>query len=154
MYKTFAEFCNRAKKLKLSNWTVDFTDTNASFKLFTSPYSIPNIHVIVDSSLQFKCAVYGWILPGDHKLYKTHFRSLGNVTISQLLCNIRSYKLCDGINELICHSISCNIDLATATNPSVSNSHLSKQFRGSKECIALIPTDITSCESCLKTPQE
>ena len=98
MYKTFADFCNRAQKLKLSNWTVDFTDTNSSFKLFSSPYAIPNIHVIVDSSLQFNCAVYGWILPDDHKLYKTHFRSLRNVTISQLLCNIRSYKLCDGIN--------------------------------------------------------
>ena len=38
VHKTFVEFCNQAHKLKLCNWTVFFTDTNASFKLFTSPY--------------------------------------------------------------------------------------------------------------------
>ena len=152
VYKTFIEFCNRTQKLKLNDWTIDVTDTTVSFKWFTSPYTIPNIHVIVDNSLQFNCAIYGWIIPDDHELYKTHFRSLRNITISQLLNSILSYKLCDGINgiestELICHSIACNMDLETITNPRNSNLHIAKQFKRSRDCIGLLRTD-TSCENC------
>ena len=50
--------------------------------------------------MQFSCIVFGWTLPNDSEIYKKYYRFVRKVTISNLLNDIQSYKLCDGVDNI------------------------------------------------------
>ena len=58
-------------------------------------------HYKVDESLSFTCAVFGWLLVDDHITYKTNKRSARNITVSQLLYEIKNLNICCGITDII-----------------------------------------------------
>lgn len=147
-YKSFKELCNRTKMLKLNNWKVDATEISLCLKFFTSPYLVPKYQVIIDENLQFTCAIFGWVLPEDHAVYKAYFRTLRNVTVSQLLLDIESYNFCDGVNgvlsdQLLCHSLP--VDLESIIDSSSQN--MAKQYKRPKNCLVICET-AGNCKNC------
>ena len=94
LYKSFTEFANRVRKLKLdtSGWHFEELPNKVTFKLLIKPYIVPQFEIIVDETLSYTRAAYGWLLPDNHELYKTYRRSVGNITISGLLS---IYKIWD-----------------------------------------------------------
>ena len=73
--------------------------------------------ITIDVSLEFTIVILGWLLPDTHSLYKCVFRSVRNVTLSELLKRITTLNLCCGLNietcseKVISHVIPCNINL-------------------------------------------
>lgn len=123
--KNFDEFCERVEKLKLYQWIATFGEEVISFKHLELLHVLPRYELTVDKELQFSCFVYGWSLPSESKLYKSHFRSVRNVTLSSLLQEVMSYTICSGLKnkegkDVIVHNVPCAIDvsqLADGTPP-------------------------------------
>ena len=93
-YKTFSELCQRIERLKsLSEW---------SYKIFPE-------RVVVKA--------FGSFLVEDHELYLKYKRSMRNITVSMLVNELKSYKLCGGVNpteitsKLFHHVVPLNQDL-------------------------------------------
>eukprot|EP00794_Sanderia_malayensis_P002689 gene2689-3111_t len=143
-YKSFKELETRVAKLKIhqKGWLINYCGNKISFKFFQKPYIIPQFEVIVDESLGFTSAVYGFLLPDDHKLYKMFRRSLQNVTILQLLDDFTNQKLCPGVDieshESINHYVPCELKFDQ------SGDHLqqAKQYSRSKECHLLTRVEV------------
>ena len=148
VYRTFSELCSKISKLKLKGWTFDQHTDKILFQMITETYLLSPIELIVDESLGFSCAVFGWLLPDDHELYKMHFRSVRNISLSNLLCELSEFKVCPGLdrsNKLLCHSVPCKINL----DDSFDHDSQSKQFYRPKECDLLVIID-QHCLHCLK----
>ena len=64
------------------------------------PFLLPELEVIVDDSLGFTVKVYGSYLVDDHPLNLRYRRSMKNVTLSNLVKELESYQLCDGVQTL------------------------------------------------------
>ena len=64
------------------------------------PFLLPELEVIVDDSLGFTVKVYGSYLVDDHPSYLRYRRSMKNVTLSNLVKELESYQLCDGVQTL------------------------------------------------------
>ena len=60
---------------------------------------LPRYEIQVDDSLGFSISVYGWLLPETHDIYKCLKRSVKNVNIIDLVGNIESHEICDGIGK-------------------------------------------------------
>ena len=149
LYKSFNEFANRVRKLKLktSGWHVEELPNKVTFKLIEKPYLVPKFEVVVDETLSYTCAAYGWLLPDDHKLYKSYKRSVRNITISGLLSIFKSTHLCPGADvnseELLSHCIPCALDLdKTSEHP-----QQAMKCSRSKDCMVLM-NDEEICSSC------
>ena len=54
--------------------------------------------IYVDFSLRFSIRVYCWFLSDDHFLYKQYKRSFFNVTLSAIITELQTLKLCKGIH--------------------------------------------------------
>ncbi len=72
LYKSFEEFVNRVRKLKLSSsgWCTEEFPNKVTFKLFEEQFVLPKFEIQVNQSLTYTCAVYGWVLPVDHQCTK------------------------------------------------------------------------------------
>ena len=78
-YKSYEDFLNRVHKLKLPEaWNI-FPDIN-NVKILKKDgiHVLPHFEIIVDTELQFSVNVYMWKLPGDHKIYVEHKRTVRN----------------------------------------------------------------------------
>ena len=103
VYRTFQEFSQQAKSLEKvwkSHWISKFSVDRAVFKKMVEPFLLPELEVIVDDSLGFTVKVYGSYLVDDHPLYLRYRRSMKNVTLSNLVKELESYQLCDGVQTL------------------------------------------------------
>ena len=75
----------RVAKLILNSWKVNQQKDKIVFKYFSKPLLIPQHEVVVDESLSFTCAVFGWLLVDDHIIYKTNKRSVRNITVISVI---------------------------------------------------------------------
>lgn len=97
-YKSFAEFCCRASVVKtLSSWECRTLTGKFVMKKMSEPFLIPEKEIIVDDGLGFTVKVFGCFLPQDHPIYLHYKRSMTNVTISVLVKELETYKMCCGV---------------------------------------------------------
>eukprot|EP00794_Sanderia_malayensis_P015485 gene15485-17063_t len=94
--------------------------------------------VIVDESLGYTCAAYGFLLPDDHALYKEQKRSITNTTISKFVKDLSNHKLCPGVadiksDELITHHIPCQLEI----DKNGDSFQQAKSFSRAQNCLLL-----------------
>ena len=113
----FTELCKRVQTLRFSvDWKLEI-GTEVKLKKITRPYIVPEFEIIRSDSFQFTIAVYGWLLPSDHPLYKTNSSSMCDISVSALLNEIASYVMCPGLpeasngGEVKRRTIPCEIDI-------------------------------------------
>ena len=76
VYRNFTELCKRVQTLRFSvDWMLEI-GTEVKLNKITRPYIVPEFEIIISDSFQFTIAVYGWLLPSDHPLYKANSRSI------------------------------------------------------------------------------
>ncbi|KXJ10782.1 hypothetical protein AC249_AIPGENE21812 [Exaiptasia diaphana] len=64
------------------------------------PLMLPQLEIIVDESLGFTVKVYGSFLVEDHPVYLKYRRSLQNLTFSNLVKELESLRLCNGVEAM------------------------------------------------------
>ena len=89
----------RVKKLTLKDWTIEQKAEHIIIKKEDKSTTFPEVEVTIDDSLGFSIFVYGWPLPSTHQIYKDNFRSVRYTTVLQLLNQISSYKICEGVSN-------------------------------------------------------
>lgn len=149
-YKTFSEFCERAKNLKtIRQWEMKSLPDRMVFKKVTQPFLLPEIEIIVDDSLGFTIKVFGSYLVEDHQLYNQYRRSMRNVTLSTLVKNLNDYKVCAGVDvyelsgKLYHHVVPISHDSMVDEDE---QQFPHKGFWRTKECALLHEQDI--CSDC------
>ena len=111
------DVCKRIKALKtISEWIVEERIDRVILRKMKDCYQLPEFELIIDDSLGYTIAVYGWFLPEDHELYTNSLRSVNNVTVSDLKRDIECHHICPGVNfkeltgEVIPHVIPKIVD--------------------------------------------
>ena len=90
IYKNFEELCVRLKSLKtLSTWKLEQLSDRMLIKRLSDSLVLPKLELIIDGSLGFTIKVYGCLLPEYHELYSNCLRSVMNVSVSNLVKNMR-----------------------------------------------------------------
>ena len=122
VYHSFQEFCQRISKLKLPvGWSINISEF-AYIKKSDNIHDLPQFEIIVDLNLAFKIRTFALFIPPDHDAYTTYKNSVKNITLTNLIKVLSSYKLCTGVeNEIakksstphtVPHNINhCNISL-------------------------------------------
>ena len=98
VYHSIQEVIHRSKKLTLKNWTVQAKENELNLMLNRENTVYPECEVKIDDGLEFKIIIYGWPLPPTHQIYKNNRRSLMHTTISQLVKDVSSYTVCEGVS--------------------------------------------------------
>ena len=100
------------------DWQMDISEENKLiFKYLSKQYLIPKFQIIIDESLEFTLATYGWLLPDGHEFYKLFKHAVKNSEMQRIFSEIQSYQLCDGVKDSVrntsvnLHSIPCEINL-------------------------------------------
>ena len=75
-YKSFLEFLNRVKLLKLTGWEVSTTDKTAHFTFNDEIHSVPKYEIHVDENLSFIIHILLWTIPSNHEIYSSYGSSL------------------------------------------------------------------------------
>ena len=101
VYKNSANFCSRADKLTLNGWTLQLNEDQVKLKFFLPKILIPKYEVIVDTSINYQCFVFGWRVPSVPY-------SLHDVTISYLLGEITE----ENVEDLVVHTIPHEVDIS------------------------------------------
>ena len=106
---------------------------------------------IIKEVLKFNCAVYGWLLPENHKLYIKYNRSVKRITVTSLLNEICRYLLCEGADikqiklsdDVINHVIPVEVDINQPNPIQV------KKVQRSKIYVALcFDSTLNHCPAC------
>lgn len=89
-YKGFSELCQRVKSLKsLGDWSLKIFEDKIVLKKTVHPYVLPRLEIIMDDSLGFTVKVFGSYLPEDHPLYLDYRRTVRNITVSNLIRQLK-----------------------------------------------------------------
>ena len=102
-FDSLSEVQNQVSKLKelKRNWNIVTQDDRITMQKMKLPYLLPQYEIVVDDSLGFTLSIFHWLLPDDHELYKKHHRSVKQLSIQQLIEEIKSYNICNGVtNEM------------------------------------------------------
>ena len=150
-YKDFNDLKMRLLGLKsLQAWSVMIHDDRIVLKKMDSSSLIPQFEITVDSELQYYVTVFGWFLPENHPIYSKNARSLRNIFIANLVIDLESYPLCEGIqptelsSQLVNHVIPLRTDpvsLAETSSP-----YPRKEYWRDMKCLVLSPS--ARCVSC------
>ena len=151
-YKTFMEFLNRVKLLKLVGWEVSTTDKTANFKFNDGIHSVPKYEIHVDEHLSFIIRVMLWTIPSNHQIYSAYGSSLKNITVSNLIKYLLELNICPGLpnnyaGSCIDHSVPRNFNI-TKYNQSLPSPLLQSKWARSPSCIVLINSSLIKCGSC------
>lgn len=117
--------------------------------------TLPEIQILIDDSLGFAISVYGWLLPENHGLYSENFRSIANITVSELVKKIESMSICPGVkpsilsSEIQHHVIPKPIDPLLDDEESTSSSFPNKDSWRTCECLVFCKCN-QQCPSCSK----
>lgn len=158
-YKSFDDFKTRVSCLKLNSWQVSSPTANyMSFYFYDQVHSVPNYEIYVDESLNFTIRCLLWSVPATHDLYKQYEQSVKNVTISSLISDLSSYKLCPGLLDKFAGSCIEHIAPRIFTIhhnvlPSSSPLFQSKWYRP-PVCCLLIYKDLEKCSACEKVEKQ
>ena len=153
-YKNFPELCKRVETLKpTKEWTVqELHDRIVLKKGSTMIFS--ELEIMIDDSLGFTVSVYGWRLPEDHEIYNENFRSVTNITVSDLIKKVETMVICPGVEPTVIsrdikhHVIPKPVDpLLEDDDESGTSFSLSKEFWRTHSCLVLCGRD-EQCPSC------
>ena len=151
LYENFDELTKRVSLLQLKEWRVTMSQDNIVFEKFLPPCIVPHTKIFVDESLEFTIIIFGWPLPDDHNLYKNYYRSVRNVTISDLIKNIMSLNLCPGVGikseGLISHVVPCEVDMQDENWHE--NPFPTRGYERSKDCCVMLK-EKDLCFTCKK----
>ena len=102
-YKDFPDLTRQMFKKKFGKeWQMDILEENKLIlKYFSKSNLTPKFQIIIDESLKFTLATYGWLLPDDHEFYKVFKRSVRNSEIHRIFSEIQSSQLRDVINDSV-----------------------------------------------------
>ena len=101
VYHSFQEFCQRISKLKLPvGWSINISEF-AYIKKSDDIHDLPQFEIIVDLNLAFKIRTFALFIPPDHDIYTTYKNSVKNITLTNLIKVLSSYKLCTGVENEI-----------------------------------------------------
>ena len=115
----------------------------------TQKYSLhcfPTIKVLVDNDLCFTVSIYGWHLLDDHERHEKYFRSMSNISISQLLFEVISFNICPGIDG-ISETESYMLHVVPQEATTECGQSEQKVFKRSSKCLLLAKAH-NLCESC------
>ena len=152
IYESFEELCVRVKSLKtLSTWKLEQLNDRMLIKRLSDSFLLPELELIIDDSLGFTVKVFGCLLPEDHELYSSCFRSVMNVSVSNLVKDMDSYFICPGVEPSTCsdviqHVIPKFVDHLKGEEESFPN----KQYWRAKGCELLCEGSNQQCMSCFK----
>ena len=99
VYNNLQQVKSRASKISLKEWSTEVKDQEIVFKTKHPDTLYSRAEVHISDGLEFSVCVFGWPLPVTHVIYKEYKRSVQHVTLSQLLNEISSYVLCEGVKN-------------------------------------------------------
>lgn len=119
-------------------------------KHFVKPFALSKFELIIGDSLEFTCAVFGWLLPDDNQMYKIYKRSIRKTGISKVLKHFESSKICNGVidvesNALLVHSVPYEIDIDNI----FSSPNQAKSYTQPSDCDMILDNK-TKCSYCIK----
>ena len=153
-YKNLKELSTRVQKLVLKDWSLTVTDSQVRLRKLEVPYVIPTLDIEIDDSLGFTVRVFGWFLCENHSIYKSTWRSLRNITVSNLIKEIEQLALCIGHTEsafsgdCLRHVLPMEID--SFDQNEFSSPFPSKEYYRAKDCEILILGSKHNCNICVE----
>ena len=97
-YGDFTDFVKRVSKLKLQNyWSIIENEQDIQIHFTEPEYLISKYQIYVDISLAFSIQINGWFSNGDRQLDKDCKKTFFNFTLNELLANLQTLQLCEGI---------------------------------------------------------
>lgn len=153
IYKSFEELCVRVKSLKtLSTWKLKQLNDRVLIKRLSDSFLLPELELIIDDSLGFTGKVFGCLLPEDHELYSNCFRSVMNVSVSNLVKDMESYFICPGVEPSTCSDVIQHVipKFVDHLKEEEEESFPSKQYWRAKGCELLCEGSNQQCMPCSK----
>ena len=159
-YQSFAEVCRDVPQLKevKENWEITLLDDRVILRKTKVPYLLPECEIVIDDSLEFTLSVFHWLLPENHKLYKTHYRCVKHIDIQQLFGKTKEYVLCKGVTniqqysgDIKHHVIPKSHDPLSAEDDEGESSesyHHDDCYRSTNCELLIPPSDTVSCQPC------
>lgn len=156
-YTGLKDVCKRIKALKtISEWTVEERIGRVILRKMNDCFQLPEYELIIDDSLGYTIAVYGWFLPEDHELYTNSLRSMNNVTVSDLKRDIECHHICPGVNpkeltgQVIPHVIPKIVDPLHNDDECGLDMFPNKQFWRPSDCGLLCSPTSQLCTACME----
>ena len=116
-YSDFNDLIKRVVSLKcMQTWRLTIQETMITIVSPDANMISPKFTIGVDNDLNFTIRVYNYMLPEDHQLYKLHHRSIKKITVSNLIQELESKTVCEGVHhksfsgKLIQHSVPFSLD--------------------------------------------
>ena len=101
MYHSIQEFCQRISKLKLPvGWSINISEF-VFIKKSDDIHDLRQFEIIVDLNLAFKIRTFALFISPDHEIYFKYKNSVKNITRTNLIKVLASYKLCTGVENEI-----------------------------------------------------
>ena len=97
VYNNLKHFLAKILNLKMIGWSKIEEEDSVLFEFLHPTYTLPKLTLSVASELNFSVAVYNWLLPDDHSIYKDTMRSLKFTTISTIMSTLEEAKVCEGL---------------------------------------------------------
>ena len=97
VYHSIQEFCQRISKLKLSVGCSINISEFSYIKLSDDIHDLPQFKIIVELNLAFKIQIFALFIKPNHDIYSAYKNSLKNITLTNLIKVLSSYKLCTGV---------------------------------------------------------
>lgn len=153
-YKSLDNVASSLTGLKcLSDW---FTLVSAD-KIILKKESIhklvfPEYEIIIADNLNFNILVFGWRIPLLHDIYYSSNHTLKNITVFNLLNELKDWKLCAGVplshisTNIVIHAVPFKVNYEEIVSDSGSKSYESQYYYRHKGCLILIKK--TSNEVC------
>ena len=114
---------------------------------------LPELEIMIDDSLWFTISVYGWFLPEDHEIYTENFRSVTNITLSDLVKSVGTLMICPGVkpsqlsSNIVHHLIPKSVDPLFHENMTDANSFPHQEYWRTCGCMVLCVNE-KQCDSC------
>ena len=154
LYNDFVEVCKRVRPLKiLSEWTVQEKEDRLLLKKMRNTLLLPEIEIMIDDSLGYTISIFGWMLPENHVLYSGYFRSVRNITVSDLVKEVEHQFICPGVQRhevssvVVAHTIPKFVD-PLFDDQDASDSFPNLQYWRTRGCCVLLEDEGQQCDSC------
>ena len=156
-YKDFKDFVRRTNQIRFKDgWSVHENSDYIEVRLVQNDFIVPKFQLFTDVSLNFSIRVFGWMLPKGHSIYTKYQQSNFNVSVSNLIAEIETYVICDGIDA---SAVSNSLNIVRHTVPQLFNFKNyqemnlprvhQKEYLRAEYCDLLLPSEKV-CQSCNK----
>ena len=138
-YKTFDEFNTRIVKLKLpSGWDIKKRSaTLTSIYCMDTKHIVPKYEILVDEELSYNILVYNWLLSKCNSLVSSYQSSIKNITLSSLISEISSTKICEGVKYKNDTNITHTVPILFSPDKNSSTPITQTEFSRPQQCLIL-----------------